>query len=466
MKTTVDYLEDNKVRLSIEVDEAEFEPALDAAFRRIARDVHVPGFRPGKVPRRLIEARVGTEAARQEALREALPEYYRQALGDNEIQPISAPDIDIVTGSEDGPIAFDVVVEIMPRVDVAGYDGLRVVLPSIAVAPAEVEEQIDRVRAQHATLTPVSRPARDGDHVSMDRRLTRDDEVVQVAEDELYEVGSGGVFPELDEVIRGAKAGDILETTTTLPSEGEVSVQVLVKEVREPVLPELTDEWAAEASEYDTVEELRADVVRRIDAVKRLQAAMVVRDKVTEALAELVVEELPESLVAREMDRRLEDLEHQLSHRGADVAQYLAATGQTQEELLGALRGDVLTSLRCDLGLASVAELEAITVSDDDVDAEIAQIAQRRQERPATTRKLLEKEGELSALRSNLKRAKALEWLVEHTELVDEEGQVINRSDLEPERIQSAVGLGGDQPQPADAPAGTENAPDSDKVEG
>jgi len=457
VKSTVDHLEDNKVRLSIEVDEAELEPAIDAAFRRMARDLRVPGFRPGKVPRRLIEARIGTEAARQEALREALPGYYRQVLGEHDLQPVAPPDVDIHAGELEGPVAFDVVVEIMPRVGVGGYEGLRVVLPSIQVVPAEVDEQLDRVRAQHATLAPVARPARDGDHVSLDRRVTRHDEVLQVAEDELYEVGSGGVAPELDDLLRGARAGDILQANATIPSEGEVTIRVLVKDVSEQVLPELTDDWAAEASEYDTVAELRADVTRRLDAVKRLQAAMAVRDRVLEALGELVTEPLPESLVAREMDRRLEDLEHRLSHRGGDVAQYLAATGQTQEELLGALRAQVEEGLRSDLALASVAELEGIGVSEEELEAEIAQIASRRGERPAATRRHLDDEGDLPTLRSSIRRSKALEWLVEHTELVDDEGRVIDRADLEPERIQAAVGPPEPQSEaPAPAPGGGE----------
>ena len=442
MRTSVEPLEGNRVKLSIEVDEVEFDRALDAAFRKISREVRVPGFRPGKAPRRLIEARIGPQIARQEALRDALPEYYEQALRENDITPIAAPEIDITAGQEEGPVAFDAVVEVMPMVSVAGYEGLRVVLPSIEVDEREVEQQVDRLREQFGELRPVSRPARDGDHVSMDRRVTRHDEVILVAEDELYEVGKGTISEQLDRELRGARAGDILKFNAEYPEHGEagegtggtreVTFTVLVKEVRETVLPEVTDEWASEASEFDTVEELREDIRRRMDAVKRLQAAVQVRDKVIEALVELVDEEMPEALVAREIERRVENLGHRLSHQGASVAQYLEATGQSEQDLVGSLAGEAVMALKADLALQAVAEIEAIEVTDEEVEAEILEMAKRRNEKPGALRRRLQNEGELPAVRSGLRKTKALEWLVEHTEYVDEDGRVIDRSDLEP----------------------------------
>ncbi|MGH9222750.1 MAG: trigger factor [Acidimicrobiales bacterium] len=458
MRSSVEPLDGNKIRLSIEVDESELDQALDAAFRKIAREVRVPGFRPGKAPRRLIEARLGPGIARQEALKEALPEWYEQALHENDITPVAAPEIDITAGQEEGPVAFDAVVEVMPQVSVAGYEGLRVVLPNIEVTDEDVQGQLDRLREQFGEMQAVARPARDGDHVSIDRKVTRHDETLLAAEDELYQVGKGTIAPELDKELRGKRAGDILKFNAEFPEHGdagagtggttEVTFTVLVKEVRETVLPEVTDEWASEASEFETAEELRADIRRRMDAVKKLQATLAVRDKVMEALVELVDEEMPGGLVRGEMEGRLQSLQHRLGHQKATLKDYLEATGQSEEEFLGGLAGQSIAALKADLGLLAVADNESIEVTDEDVDAEIERLAEARKEKPDVVWRKLQSGGELPAVRSGLRKNKALEWLVEHTEYVDEDGRVIDRAELEL--------------RPPEGPDGPDNPPDAD----
>jgi len=432
VRSSVELMDGNKVRLSVELDEAEFDAALDTAFRKIAREVRLPGFRPGKAPRRLIEARLGRGVARQEALKDALPEYYERALIENDITPIAPPEIDITAGQEEGPVAFDAVVEVMPQVSVAGYEGLRVVLPTMEVTEAEIDGQIDKLREQFGTLQAVPRPARDGDHVSMDRTVTRHSETLLAAEDELYQVGQGSVTPELDKELRGKRAGDILRFNATVPEHGEVTFSILVKEVRETVLPEVTDDWASEASEFDTVEELRADVRRRMETVKRLQATLIVRDRVLEALVELVDDEMPEGLVRGEMSRRFENLQQRLAQQGARMSDYMEATGVTQEQLEGGLWAEATAALKADLALQAVAEIEALEVSDEEVEAEIVEMAKRYKEKPEALRRRLQSEGRLPAVRSSLKKNKAMEWLFEHTEYVDEEGRPIDRTTLEP----------------------------------
>jgi trigger factor len=430
VKTTVEPLEGNKVKLSIELDESEFGTAIDAAFRKIAREVRIPGFRPGKAPRRLVEARVGFDVARQEAIRDALPGFYERALRENDIEPIAAPEIDITSTDADPTMAFDAVVEVMPTVDVAGYGGLRVVMPSLEVTEEEVDARVDRTREQFAEVVPVSRPARDGDHVSIDRKVTRHDETLVAADDELYEVGVGRFGPEMDENLRGAKAGDILRFNVHHEEIGEATFSILVKEVREKVLPELTDEWANEASEFDTVEELRANYRQELEAVRRLEAAMAVRDKVVEALIELVDDEIPEALVAPEMERRLNTLSHRLSHQGVDLARFLQSVGDSQDEFVAQLRAEATNAVKADLALRAVAEREEVEVTDEEVDQEIEDIARQRKMDPKTVRRELENEDQLPAVRSGIRKTKALEWLIAHTEFVDEEGQVIDRSQL------------------------------------
>ena len=436
MKTIVEPLEGNKVKLSVELDESEFGTAIDAAFRKIAREVRIPGFRPGKAPRRLVEARVGLDVARQEAIRDALPGYYERALRENDIEPIAAPEIDITSADTDPTMAFDAVVEIMPTVSVAGYGGLRVVLPNLTVSDEEVDLRVDQVRGASAEVVAVNRPARDGDLVLIDRTISQGDES-SVVEDFSYEVGSAGVTPELDDHLRGAKAGDILKFDVHHEQVGDVTFQVLVKEVRERVLPELSDEWVDQETEFETVEEMRAKFHQEMDAVRKLEAAMQVRDKVLEALIELVDDEIPEALVAPEMERRLKSLSHRLSHQGVDVANFLQTLGESQEAFVAELRNEATNAVKADLGLKAVAEAEGVEVTEEEVEQEIVDLARQTKKNPKAVRKELENEDQLPAVRSGIRKTKALEWLIAHTELVDEEGQVIDRSQLTPAAIDS-----------------------------
>jgi trigger factor len=440
VKTIVEPLEGNKVKLSVELDESEFGSAIDAAFRKISREVRIPGFRPGKAPRRLVEARVGLDVARQEAIRDALPGYYERALRENDIEPIAAPEIDITSADTDPTMAFDAVVEIMPTVSVAGYGGLRVVLPSLTVDEGEVEARVDRTRDQFAELVAVQRPAQDGDNVSIDRKVTQGDETLAAADDELYEVGNGRFGPEMDDHLRGAKAGDILKFDVHHEQVGEVNFTILVKEVRQKILPEATDEWASEASEFDSMEEMRAKYRQELEAVRKLEAAMQVRDKVIEAVVELVDEEIPEALVAPEMERRLRSLSHRLSHQGVDMQAFLQNLGESQEAFVTELRKEATNAVKADLALKAVAEAEGVEVTDDEVEQEIVDLARQTKKNPKAVRKELENEDQLPAVRSGIRKTKALEWLIAHTELVDEEGQVIDRSQLTPAAVDASFG--------------------------
>jgi trigger factor len=433
MKTSVEPLDGNKVKVSVEVDEAEFDEAIDAAFRKLAREVRIPGFRPGKAPRRLLEARLGTDVAREEALRESLPDYYVRAIREHDVDAIAPPEIDITSGKESGPVAFDAVVEVRPHPSIAGYGGLRVVIPSPAVTDEEIDRQVDRLREQFGELNPVPRPARDGDYLSIDIKGYRHSETLPglTADDYLYELGKGSIAPEVDENLRGAKAGDILKFTAPVAGEDEpVAFQVLVKEVREKLLPEVTDEWASEASEFDTVEELRADLAKRLGAVKRVQAALALREQSVNALVELVDDEIPEPLIGAEMERRLHDLQHRLEAQGADIGQYLAATNQGQEQFLDELRAGAVVGVKADLALRALADAESLEVGDEEIDAEIERLAERGGVKAKELRRQLDRADQLPAVRSDIRKGKALAWLLDHVEVVDEEGRPIDRSEL------------------------------------
>jgi len=433
MRSSVESLEGNKVKVSVEVDEAEFDRAIDAAFRKIARDTRIPGFRPGKAPRRILETRLGTDVAREEALRDSLPDYYVQALEEQDVDAIAAPEIEITGGREGGPVQFEAVVEVRPQVSVAGYQGLRVTVPSPDVTDTEVDRQLDRLREQFGELQTVSRPGRDGDHVLIDLSGYRHSEQIEglTADDFLYELGSGSVVPELDEQLRGTKAGDILKFTAPVPGQDDdVGFQVLVKEVKEKLLPEVTDEWASDASEFDTVDALRDDIRTRVGAVKKMQTQLSVRSQAVDAVVELVSEEIPEPLVNEEMERRLHELSHRLGAQGADLGQYLQASGQSTEEFQANLREAAVTAVKADLALRAVADAEDLEATDEEVDAEIERIAQAAGQKPAAVRKQLDRNDQLPAVRSDIRKGKALTWLTEHVEIADEEGKIIDRAEL------------------------------------
>jgi trigger factor len=435
MKAVVEPLEGNKVKLTIQVEEQEFEKDIDAAFRKIAREVRIPGFRPGKAPRRILEARLGKETGRSEALRDALPDYYSRAVRDNDVDVVAPPEIDITAGEESGSVEFDAVVEVRPQLHLAGYGGLRVVVPSPVVTEEDIDAQVDRLRGNFGELTTVNRPAIDGDFLTIDLHGTRHGEPVPglTTDDFLYEVGSGTVLTELDEQLRGSKVGDILAFDAEIPGEDPVNLRVLVKESKVKKLPEVTDEWASEASEFDTVDELRADVEKRIGLVKRVQSTLALRNAAIDALVELVDMDPPASLIDTEVERRVRDLNQRLEGQGATIAEYLQASGQTPEQFVSFLREGAVPAVKADLALRAVAEGESLEPTDQDIDDEIERLAASYKVKSKDLRRSLERADQMPAVRSDWKKSKALEWLVEHVEIVDADGQPIDRALLEPD---------------------------------
>ncbi len=441
MQSTVESLEGNKVRLHVTVPADEFERAIDGAFRKLAREVKIPGFRPGKAPRQLLEARFGAEAAREQALRDALPEYYVEAVQSNEVDVIAAPEIEIKAGEEAGDVEFEAVVEIRPQVKLLGYDELRVELPFTPVDDAAIEQQVDALRERFADLTDSEYPLIDESYATLDIAGTIDGEAVEglTATDFLYRVGSAMVVPELDENLRGTRPGAILEFAATLPErfgehEGkEITFRVVVKDAKQKVLPDVTDEWVDEASEFDTADELRGDIRRRLEMMQKIQAQMAVRDKVLEAASDLVPLEAPPALVDSETRQRVEDLAHRLSHQGATLEEYLASTGQNPQEFIDEIKVGAAKAVLADLALRAVVAQEAISASDEELEIEVDRLAERVGQKPARVRRDLEKRGALEAVRSDIARGKALEFLVEHATVVDEAGTEIDLALPEPE---------------------------------
>ncbi len=434
MRATAVPADGNRIRLSVEVDESEVDDALDATFRRLAQQVRVPGFRPGHVPRQVLEARFGgAEALRRQAISDVLPDLYAQAVVDTDVDPIAAPEIDLTSGEEGGPLTFDAVVEVRPTVAIPGYAGLVVTVPRPEVSDEDVDAQVDRLREQSGELVAADRPGVDGDYVTVDihgRRSGADDLDV---EDFLYEVGSDSALPGLDEQLRGAKPGDILEFTTSVPGTEGVSdaeVRVLVKDVKCKILPEATDEWAAEASEFETLDELRDDVRSRLAQVRKVQAQLALRERTLNAVVELVEDDPPQALVEAEVRERLHDLGHRLESRRITVEQFLAASGRDEASLLEEIRAESAQAVRADLALRALADAEHVEVDDQELEEAISDMAEELSTSAAELQRRLEHAGRLSAVRSDRRKAKALAWLIEHVALVDEGGNPVTRDEL------------------------------------
>ncbi len=432
--TSVEELAENKVRLHVSIPAPDFERAIDAAFRKLAGEVKIPGFRPGKAPRRLLEARLGSDVGRDQALQDSLPGYYADAVESERLDTVAAPEIDITAGEESGDVEFDAVVEVRPVVELQGYEQLRVEVPSTAVADDAVDAQIDALRDRFADLEDSSRSLVEGDYAQIDIKGYVHDEAVDAltATDYLYEVGSGMLVPKLDTELTGKRPGDILKFNDALPERfgeqaGEdVAFQVLVKETKRKVLPDVTDEWASEVSEFETVDELRADIRKRLELVNTVQVQMAARDKVLDAASELVTIDLSDALVQQEMEQRLHDIAHRLEAQGVTIPQYLEATGMDQQEFVQQVRVAAERGVRADLALRAVAAQEDIVATDDELDEEIARLAERLEEKPNKVRRDLERRGIVEAVRSDIAKGKALRHLVDHADVVDGAGNPVD----------------------------------------
>ena len=432
VESTLAPADGGKVKISIRLDEGEMDVAEEAAFRRIARQVRLPGFRPGRAPRKVLEARLGAGYIRAEAMQDALPDYYRQAVVRHDVDVIAPPEIDITAGQDAGPVSFDALVEVRPVVAADGYDELAVELPSPLPTDEEIDARIDALRAQFSELETVSRPAVDTDHVTIDVVGSQDGVEVEglTVSDYTYEVGSGAVVPEIDENLRGARAGDILEFNARHPdpsAEGVLRFRILVKEVQARILPDLDDDLVQSASEFETVAEFRHDVTERVGELKTAQIRMLFPERVSEAVAGLVVADLPEVLIVAETDRRLGDLEQVLQQQNGTLEGYLSATGQTTEELRDQLREAAEYSVRLDLALRAVAEAEALDVDEADLQTDAERTAERMELDPAEVRDRLDRSGGWSTLRAERRKALALDWLMERATVTDPEGAPIAR---------------------------------------
>ncbi len=427
----------NTVTLHVTIPAGEFERAIDAAFRKLAHEVRIDGFRPGKAPRRILESRLGVQVARSQALKDALPDYYVEAVELEKLDTIAAPKLEIIAGEDDGDVEFEATVELRPVVTVPGYEALRVEVAAPSISDADIESQVNALRSRFADLVELETPLGEGDFALIDIAGAIDGEQIDqlTATDFLYEIGSGIVVPELDTELIGKGPGDELAFDAALTerfgdAQGQaVTFEVSVKETKKKVLPEVTDLWVADVTEFSSVEEFRKDVGNRLELMAKMQLKMAMTDRVLAVLADHVeVDEIPETLLNEEMQSRLEDMAQRLDQQGATIAQYLAATGQEQDAFIGELREGAVKGVKADLGLRAVVTAESIEVSEEDLQTEIERFAQRLNQKPAKVKRDLVRRGVLEAVRSDLARRKALQFVVDHAVIVDPTGNLVDLS--------------------------------------
>lgn len=434
MNSSLEVLEGNRVKLSVTIDEAEFDRDIDQAFRKIAREVRLPGFRAGKAPRRVLEARLGVAPAREQALRDAIPNYLRRAVREHAVDLIATPEVEITGGADEGPVGFDATCEVRPEVTVPGYGGLRVELPNPAATDDEIDEAVAAERKRHGRLTDVDRPAARGDYVTVDLAVTRDGEPVTGlnTDDWSYELGAGWVAEDFDDRLVGASPGDTLEFSTTPKGTTEpADFRVAVTRVQELVPPELTDEWVAE--NFDGLADVaawRRSLGDRIGVAKLDRARQLIVGRTTEALAGLTDVDPPESMVLAEVRRRAEAAARQLHAQGIDLEQFLGATGQDPGAFVEGFRPQAEQAVRVDLALRAVASAEGLVATDDDVDDEYRHLALHLGQKPNQIRKAYEANDAVVELKAQIRKTKALDWLLEHVEVVDEAGVALDRAPL------------------------------------
>jgi trigger factor len=429
VRSTVEPVEPTRKKISIVVEPDELGPAIDRTARRLATEVRVPGFRKGKVPRQVIEARIGRKALVAEAIeREAVPEFYARAIREHDLAPLSRAKVDLPEWTEGAPLEFSAEVEVKPELDLPPWRGVAVERPDAKVTEADVDARLERERERFAQLEVIGRPLAEGDFAQIDLRATRHmDEIPELTRtDFLYEVGSGTLVAELDEELKGKRKGDILKFNATLPEGAgelagqEVTFTLLVKEAKAKVLPALDDDFAQEASEFDTLDELRDDIRARLEDAAARQAAADLEVRVLEAYLDGLDVPLPASLVRDELNYRATRFAQQLAVMGMTLDQYLEASGATQEQVEADLRAQAERAVRVQLVLEAVAAVEGLEASDEEVDAEIARQAERAGRDVAEFRRRVDEGPGAGVIRGDILRSKALALLVEHADVRDE----------------------------------------------
>ncbi|MGW8376120.1 trigger factor [Streptomyces sp. ODS28] len=436
MKSAVETLNPTRVRLTVEVPFEELKPSLDAAYKKINEQVSVPGFRKGKIPARVIDQRFGRGAVLEEAVNDALPKLYQSAVEEGELNPLGQPDVDITELKDNELLAFTAEVDVRPEIEIPDYSGIEVEVDATEVSDEDVDKAVEQLRERFASTNAVERAAAEGDVVKIDLEAKVDGEVLEdgVAEGVDYTIGSGELLDGIDDAVTGLEAGGSATFTSELKGgsaagqEAEVTVTVQTVSARE--LPELDDEFAQLASEFDTLEELKADSRTRLEQQKKGEQAQQAQEKVLDALLELVEVPIPENLLQDEVNTRKDQLvNQQLAQMGLDLATYLKFQDKTEEDFDAELKEQAEKGIRTQFVLDELVNKESLNVSQEELTEHLMRRAQSSGMSPDQFAQAVVEGGQVPMLVGEVARGKALSTVVEKATVKDTNGETVELDD-------------------------------------
>ena len=442
MQSAVETLSPTRVRLTVDVSFEELKAELDSAYKKIGAQVRVQGFRPGKVPPRILDQRVGRGVVLEEAVQEALPRLYSEAVTDAGVSPVGRPEVDVTKLDDGQSLTFTAEVDVRPDFELPAFDSLSVTVDEVSVSDEDVTAQVDELRERFAKLNPVERAAGEGDYVTLDLVATIDGEEVPggTASGLSYEVGSGQLLEGIDEAVTGKSAGDATTFTTTLVAgeyEGRsADVAVTVQAVNERELPAADDTWA-EATGFSSFEDLQADVRTRLTRMKKLEQGVQARDKVLETLLGSVDVPLPESVVETEVEWRRQSTTQQLQQAGMTLDQYLEAEGKGEEEFAEEVRASAADAVKAQLVLDAIADGEEMGVTDAELTDQVVRRAQRAGVSPDQYAQSVVQAGQLQGLVAEVRRGKALAAVMEAATITDSAGNAVDLEELREDLVPS-----------------------------
>lgn len=431
MKTDVEELSPTRVRLTVEVPFEELKPSLDHAYREVGRQVRIPGFRPGHVPRPVLDQRVGRGAVLEHAINEAVPEFYAKAVQDAHVTALGQPEVEI-TKLEDGTeIEFTAEVDVRPSFEIPDLANLQVTVEDADVSPDQVEEYLGALRERFATLRAATRPAQPGDYVSIDLSAQVDGKPVEDAQATgvSYEIGSGTMLDGLDEALAGLSADETATFQTELAggqlAGSQADVTVTVRSVKVKDLPDLDDDFAQSASEFNTVGELRSNTRKQMEAMRKAGQAGQARDRAIEALLDRIDMPLPETLVEHEIEHRRESLQEDLDQAGLTMEAYAESRQLSPSDIEKEVGDEVRRSVKARFILDQLAEQEELTVEQEDIGQYITQLAYQQGMPPDQFARQLTSSGQLGAVVADVLRSKAADLLAERVRVTDESGRKV-----------------------------------------
>jgi trigger factor len=464
VKSTVEKLSPTRVRINVEVPFTELQPDFDKAYKELAKQVRLPGFRPGKAPAKLLEARIGREAMLDQVVGDAVPGRYTEAVTSSDVNPLGQPEIEITNKEYGQDLIFTAEVDIRPEIELPDLKELKITVDPIEVTDEEVDAELQSLRARFGTLKGVERAAENGDFVSIDLSATVDGkEVPEAATEGLsHEVGSGQLIDGLDDAIVGLKEGESRVFTTTLAAGEqagqEAQVTVTVKSVKERELPEPDDEFAQLASEFDTIDELKDNLTEQVRRTKRIQQAEQIRDKALEVLLAQVAVPLPEKIVQAQVDDTLHNAIHSLEHDEARFAEALEAQGSTREEFDADNRTNAEKAVKTQLLMDAIADKLNVQVGQNDLTERLVLMSRQYGLEPQQLLQYLQENNQLPAMFADVRRGLTVAAVVHDATVTDTDGNIIDTTEF--------FGPSGEQAAAAAAVAAEEAADDtaSDEV--